>query len=275
MVLADSTQIHQIVMNLATNAAHAIFDKRGSIEVHVDATIVTPELIASARELRPGRYVYITMSDTGCGMDSTTLQRIFDPFFTTKPIGQGTGLGLSVVHGIMKAHDGAVTVYSQPDKGTTFRLYFPEAVAQPTPAPSPPRKIAAGNGERVLYIDDDEAIMQLSTRILERLGYRVSGFNNPEDALAVFNERPHEFDAAVTDLSMPEMSGFDVVRSLRKARPDLPVLMTSGYVRPEDRIVAQQLGIHDFILKPNTVEELGHSLDKVFRELRDAKQAPK
>jgi PAS domain S-box-containing protein len=272
MVLADSTQIHQIVMNLATNATHAIFDKRGTIEVSVELALVTPELIASARELRQGRYVCITISDTGCGMDNATMQRIFDPFFTTKPTGQGTGLGLSVVHGIMKAHDGAVTVYSQPEKGTTFRLYFPAADAQPILAPPPPRKIAAGNGERVLYIDDDEAIMHLSTRILERLGYRVSGFTHPEEALAVFSECPHEFDVAVTDLSMPGMSGFDLARVLRKARPDLPVLMTSGYVRPQDRAVAQELGIHEFILKPNTVEELGHSLDKVFRELRDAKR---
>jgi CheY-like chemotaxis protein len=171
----------------------------------------------------------------------------------------------------MKAHEGAVTVYSQPNKGTTFRLYFPEASAQPTFATPPPRKLAAGNGERVLYIDDDEAIMQLSTRILERLGYRVAGFTNPEEALAVFNERPQEFDVAVSDLSMPGMSGFDLARELRKARPELPVLMTSGYVRPEDRARAQELGIYDFILKPNTVEELGHSLDKVFRALRDEK----
>jgi PAS domain S-box-containing protein len=272
MVMADPTQIHQIVMNLATNAAHAILDGQGTIEVGVEAAIVTPELIASARELRPGHYVCITVSDTGCGMDSTTMQRIFDPFFTTKPVGKGTGLGLSVVHGIMKTHDGAVTVYSQPNKGTTFRLYFPAANAQAAAAAPPPRRLAAGDGERVLYIDDDEAILHLSTRILERLGYRVAGFTNPEEALAVFNERPLEFDVAVTDLSMPGKSGFDVARELRKSRPDLPVLMTSGYVRPEDRIVAQELGIHDFILKPNTVEELGHSLDKVFRELRDAKQ---
>jgi PAS domain S-box-containing protein len=271
-VQADSTQIHQIVMNLAANAAHAIGNRRGAIEVSIDATVVTPELMATARELRPGRYVRVTMSDTGCGMDADTMQRIFDPFFTTKPVGQGTGLGLSVAHGIMKAHDGAITVYSQPDKGTTFRLYFPAAGAQPATTSSPPRKLEAGNGERVLYIDDDEAIVQLSTRILERLGYRVDGFTRPEDALAIFNERPHEFDVAVTDLSMPRMSGFELARELRKLRPDLPVLLTSGYVRPEDRVVARELGIHDFILKPNTVEELGHSLDKVFRELRDAKQ---
>jgi CheY-like chemotaxis protein len=150
-------------------------------------------------------------------------------------------------------------------------LYFPVAEQQAAAVSPPPRKIAAGNGERVLYIDDDDAIVHLSSRILERLGYRVAGFTHPEEALAVFNERPNEFDVAVTDLSMPGMSGFDLARVLRKARPDLPVLMTSGYVRPEDRAAARDLGIHDFILKPNTVEELGHSLDKVFRELRDAR----
>jgi len=271
LVQADSTQIHQIIMNLTTNAAHAIGSNRGMIEVDIAEVSVTPELVATTRDLRPGRYVRIAVSDTGTGMDADTMQRIFDPFFTTKPVGKGTGLGLSVAHGIMKSHDGAITAYSQLGKGTTIRLYFPITDLKPAPSVAPPQKIAVGNGERVLYIDDDDAIVMLSTRILERLGYRVDGFAHPEDALAVFDERPHEFDVAVTDLSMPGMSGFDLARRLRRTRPDIPILMTSGYVRPEDRQLAKELGIHDFILKPNTVEELGHSLDKVFRELRAAR----
>jgi len=268
-VLADSTQVHQVIMNLVTNAAHAIAGT-GAIEVVLEAIQVTPELVAT-RDLRPGYYTRITVSDTGCGMDVDTLQRIFDPFFTTKPAGQGTGLGLSVVHGIMKAHDGAITVYSQPGKGTTFRLYFPTANALQVAMPPPPQKIPAGNGERLLFIDDDEAILDLSTRILERLGYRVSGFTNPQEALSVYKRHPSDFDGVVTDLSMPNMTGFDLFKALREHRPDIPILMTSGYARPEDRRLARELGVSEFILKPNTVEELGHQLDKVFRELRGRK----
>jgi CheY-like chemotaxis protein len=227
----------------------------------------------STRDLRPGHYASVVVSDTGCGMDADTVQRIFDPFFTTKPAGQGTGLGLSVAHGIMKAHDGAITVYSQPGKGTTFRLYFPTANAVQSTVQPPPQKMPAGNGERLLFIDDDEAILDLSTRILERLGYRVSGFTNPQEALRVFRLHPTEFDGVVTDLSMPNMTGFDLFKALREHRPDIPILMTSGYARPEDRRLARELGVSEFILKPNTVEELGHQLDKVFRELRASKPA--
>jgi PAS domain S-box-containing protein len=270
-VLADSTQVHQVMMNLVTNAAYAIAG-RGTIEVTVEDLDVTPELIAT-RDLRPGHYVRVSVSDSGCGMDAATLERVFDPFFTTKPAGQGTGLGLSVAHGIMKAHDGAITVYSQPGKGTTFRLYFPISDAQPSSKQAPPQKMPAGNGERLLYIDDDEAILDLSTRILERLGYRVAGFTNPVEALRVFESQPEEFEGVITDLSMPNMTGFDLARALRERRPDIPILMTSGYARPEDRRLARELGVAEFILKPNTVEELGHQLDKVFRELRNQRAA--
>jgi CheY-like chemotaxis protein len=196
------------------------------------------------------------------------MRRIFDPFFTTKPVGQGTGLGLSVAHGIMRAHDGAVTVYSQPSKGTTFRLYFPIAADQHPRTAEQIHPIAPGGGERVLYVDDDEALVHLTTRVLERLGYRVSGFSHPHQAMAAFNANPHDFDVVVTDLSMPGMSGFELANQLHARRPDIPILMTSGYVRPEDREAAQQRGIRDFILKPNTVDDIGRCLDKTFRELR-------
>jgi PAS domain S-box-containing protein len=270
-VMADATQIHQLVMNLVTNASHAIGNASGVIEVTIDTLQVTADFAAAARELEPGHFARLTVSDTGCGMDNTTLRRIFDPFFTTKPVGQGTGLGLSVAHGIMRAHNGAVTVYSQPAKGTTFRLYFPITADQHPIPPEAAQPIAEGSGERVLYVDDDEALVHLTTRVLERLGYRVTGFSHPHQAIAAFKAAPQGFDVVVTDLSMPGMSGFELATQLHALRPDIPILMTSGYVRPEDREAAQQRGIRDFILKPNTVDDIGRSLDNTFRELRGKK----
>jgi PAS domain S-box-containing protein len=268
LVLADATQVHQVMMNLVTNAAHAIADQSGEIEVKIDPMTVSGELTDAARDLRPGPYVCVSVSDMGCGMDLATLKRIFDPFFTTKPVGQGTGLGLSVAHGIMKAHEGGISVYSQPGKGTTFRLYFPVAQTQSTQPAAPAPPVRLGHGERILYIDDDEAIVFLTTRVLERLGYRVEGFTHPRDALEAFAARPHDFDVAVTDLSMPGMSGFDLAAALRKHRADLPILMTSGYVRAEDRDRARAQNLGEVILKPNTVDELGQALHAMFSAMK-------
>jgi PAS domain S-box-containing protein len=268
LVFADSTQVHQVVMNIVTNAAHAIGNRTGDIEVRIDPINVTAELGDSARELKPGLYACVAISDTGSGIEQATLKRIFDPFFTTKPVGQGTGLGLSVAHGIMQAHEGTISVYTQSGKGTTFRLYFPAASEQRTADPTAAVPSVAGRGENVLYIDDDDAIVLLTTRVLERLGYRVSGFTHPQQALDAFTARSREFDVVVTDLSMPGMSGFDLVEALRRVRADIPILMTSGYVRPEDRQRASEHGLGDVILKPNTVDELGQALHGMFTQLR-------
>lgn len=266
-VLADSTQIHQIVVNLIANAAHAT-DNVGIIELALDTVNLTEEQAAALRDLRPGTYARITVADHGCGMDKATLQRIFDPFFTTKPVGQGTGLGLSVVDGIVKTHEGATSVISQPGKGTTFHIYLPAASGRAANDASKQEPAGRGSGEHVLYIDDDEAIVFLTTRVLERLGYSVAGFTDPEIALQTFRTTPDAFDIVVTDLSMPGMSGFDLTEAMHAIRPDIKILMTSGYVRPEDRDTARDRGVHDLILKPNTVEELGRALDEVFRGLR-------
>jgi PAS domain S-box-containing protein len=272
-VVADSTQIHQLIMNLATNAAHAIGRRAGLVEVEVDAVTVDAELAASSRDLHEGLYACVCIRDDGCGMSKEVLERIFDPFFTTKPAGQGTGLGLSVVHGIMKAHEGAIAVQSQLGEGTTFRLYFPAAKDAAAVRPIALRGGVRGAGEHVLYVDDDEAIVFLTTRILQRLGYRVSGYTDVIAALDALKAAPQAFDVVVTDLSMPVMSGFDFAVAVREVRPDLAVLMTSGYVRPEDREVARERGIRELILKPNSVEDLGHALDRVLRQLRQRQES--
>ncbi|HEV8644387.1 MAG TPA: ATP-binding protein, partial [Burkholderiales bacterium] len=263
-VAADSSQIHQLIMNLATNSAHAIAAGIGLIEISLDAPTVTADFARTSADLREGRYARLSVSDNGCGMDKATLERIFDPFFTTKPAGQGTGLGLSTVDGIMRSHEGAVTVYSQPGKGTTFHLYFPAIGDAATEIEAPQQEVARGKGEKVLYVDDEDALVRLSTRTLNRLGYRVSGFASPVEALNAFRSHPHDFDVVVTDLSMPGMSGFDLARALLEIRPDVPIVMTSGYVRPEDQEMASRLGIRELILKPNTVSELGRILDELL-----------
>ncbi len=263
LILADSTQIHQVIMNLATNAAHAMGD-RGVIEVSIDTVMVTPDLVGGARELREGHFVRVSVSDNGSGIDKATLERIFDPFYTTKPAGQGTGLGLSVVDGIVKGHDGAITVYSQPGKGTTFQVYFPAAAGVPTSEHPAQLPVNRGTGQRVLYVDDDEALVRLMTRVLKRLGYQISGCMSPQEALAIFAASPADFDVVVTDVSMPALSGFELAAELRKLRRDIPILMTSGYVRPEDREVAREQGVRELLLKPYTAAELGAALARVF-----------
>jgi CheY-like chemotaxis protein len=197
-------------------------------------------------------------------MDQETIGRIFDPFFTTKPPGQGTGLGLSLVHNIVASYDGVITVASEPGTGTTFHLYFPgvDAVA-PVAQPDPPEPGPARGGH-ILYVDDEDALVLLVTRLLKRLGYRVTACADAVDALERFRRQPRDFDAVVTDLSMPGMSGFDLAREILAVRPDLPVVMTSGYFRPQDQELAGKLGIRELILKPNTVEELGRALDRLL-----------
>lgn len=285
-VRADATQIHQILVNLLTNSAHAIGDgAAGCITVTLDEVHVAQALEKSRRapfdtpsleevgvlspKLGAGRYVRLSVGDTGSGMDKATLDRVFDPFFTTKPVGRGTGLGLSVVDGIMRSHEGSVIVSSEPGRGTIFRLYFPAVdVSAPFEAQPAREPIALpkseGHGRRVMYIDDEDALVYLMTRVLQKSGYQVTGFTDAEQALQVLRQRPEEFDVIVTDLSMPGMSGFHVTRAIREIRADLPVVVTSGYVRAEDRDTANELGVRELVLKPDTVEELARVLERVF-----------
>jgi PAS domain S-box-containing protein len=266
-VLADSTQVHQIIVNLATNAAHAIGAKSdGLIEIRLDAAKLTVDDSDHSLNLPEGTYVRLYVSDNGCGMDRGTLDRIYDPFFTTKGPGEGTGLGLSVVHGIMKNHDGGIAVYSEPGRGTAFRLFFPAAGSAPAAAQESHSEVQRQRTERILYVDDEEALVVLVTRTLQRLGYKVTGQTDPAKALELFRADPAQFDAVVTDLAMPQLSGFDLASQLLTARPDIPIVMTSGYVRVEDQERALHMGLRDLILKPDTIEQLGRTLDRVFQK---------
>jgi len=272
-VAVDATQIHQVIVNLATNAAHAIGDRGGVIELRLDSCEVGPADVGRAPGLHVGNYVRLCVGDNGCGMSRETLARIYDPFFSTKPVGQGTGLGLSVVHGIVSSLDGALTVYSDVGRGTQFNLYFP-AASEPAKArpPETPQAPRTRHGH-ILYLDDEEALVLFANRLLTRLGFRVTGFIDAAEALHEFGSRPSEFDAVVTDLSMPKMTGLDFAREVLAIRPGTPVVITSGYVRPEDQVKAQQLGIRDFVLKPTTADQLATTLDQLLQDRAETRSS--
>jgi len=263
-MLGDASQVHQVLMNLLTNSAHAVGEGRGLIRLTLERVDVV-EMLAST-QLKPGSYACLSIADSGCGMTTETLARMFDPFFTTKPVGQGTGLGLSVVDGIMKGHGGAVTVESKRGVGSTFRLYFPAAA---TPAQSVvaarPAPLKA-SGQRLLYVDDDPALVRLAARKLTRLGYTVTGVEDPEQALELVRADPMAFDAVVSDLSMPRLPGFELGARILALRPSMPIVITSGFVRAEDEARAREIGVRAFILKPQTIDELGNELNRIFSE---------
>lgn len=259
-VTGDATQMHQVLMNLVTNAAQAIGAEPGTIRIVCENVDIGDEVPVGA-DLTPGRYVRITVADSGCGIDAATLERVFEPFFTTKDPSHGTGLGLSVVHGIMQSHHGAVTVTSQPGEGTTFRLFFPAS----DPAVPAGSSLEASTGARVLYVDDDEALVHLAERALSRLGYVVTGFADSTQALAVLRAVPDEFDAVVADAVMPGLSGLDFIRQARAIRPGLAAVLVSGYVRAEDAEAARALGLPDLVMKPQTAQEFAAILDAHLR----------
>jgi CheY-like chemotaxis protein len=261
-VMVDSAQIHQVVLNLGINAGHAIEHQRGRIDVVLEAIEVGESLAATCPELHVGRYVRLSVTDSGVGMSRDTLDRIFEPFFSTKPPGRGTGLGLAVVRGIVKNHNGAITVTSEPGKGTRFNVYFPVVDGEVTGKPRQAVEAFHGNGERVLFLDDEEPIVLLASRMLNRLGYKVEAHTRAADALEDFRRRPAEFDLVLTDLSMPGASGLDFARSVLGIRPDVPVIMTTGYIDPDDLDLARRIGVREVILKPTTIEEMGRSFHR-------------
>jgi PAS domain S-box-containing protein len=267
LVDVDAGELHQVVVNLTTNAAHAIAGA-GAVEFAVDAVTVGDGAGPTVPGLAPGAYVRLAVTDTGTGMDRATVERAFDPFFSTKPTGAGTGLGLSVVHGIVKSHGGGITVESTLGVGTTFQVFLPAAANAERGLAAPAATASRGRGEHILYVDDEAPLVTLASRILMRNGYLVTGHTNPAVALDDFRARADTFDAVVTDLAMPHMPGFELVEGLRAIRPDIPVVMTSGYVRDEDEAAATRLGVHAILLKPDTMDGLGLALDDVFRAAR-------
>ncbi|MCX7241782.1 MAG: ATP-binding protein [Burkholderiales bacterium] len=263
-VLADATQVEQALLNLCTNAILAIGMRKGVVRIELASGDVGAAL-AGRIGLRAARYVTLTVSDNGAGIAPDTLTRIFEPFFTTRQVGQGTGLGLSVVHGIMQTHQGAVNVQSTPGVGSVFTLYFPptEEAAQAAAAENAPTPMVDGKGRRVMYVDDDQALVFLVDRVLKRKGFAVTTFTNPQEARAALQDNPTGFDLLVTDYNMPGYSGLDLLRDAKAIRADLPVALASGYVTPELERSARSAGADALIYKPNDVNELCETVQRL------------
>ena len=275
-VTADPTQIQQVLLNLGTNAAHAMEGRTGIIDIRVEGITLDEAATRFDLNLRPGRYARVVVSDTGHGMDAATQRRIFEPFFTTKPAGQGTGLGLSVAYGIVQAHEGVIVVHSEPGRGSRFELYFPRAsqVAAATTVTEQADPVSEGRGQHILYIDDDEAQVFLIKRTLERWGYRVSAFLEQREALDALLAGVQQFDLVLTDFNMPGLSGLEVARAIRNAQPDLPVIVVSGFVSDEMRAQVEAAGVREVISKAHEVEELRDAVQRLVKPRERIKPDP-
>jgi PAS domain S-box-containing protein len=263
LVLADPTQIHQILMNLCTNAGHAMREEGGVLEVKLVNVKLDADCTACHLDMKPGASLNLTVSDTGCGMPPEVLDRIFDPFFTTKETGEGTGMGLSVVHGIVRAMSGAITVYSEPGQGSTFKVYFPVIEKRLEPQVSDVEAVPTGS-ERILFIDDEPALADIGKQTLETLGYDVTTRTSSIEALELFKTRPDRFDLVITDMTMPNMTGDNLAGELIRIRPEIRVILCTGYSAKVNEQQAMALGIRAFVWKPVVRREIATAIRKVL-----------
>lgn len=270
VVFADATQVHQVLMNLGTNAWNAMRESPGRIKIELERWVVDEAQAASSAQLHPGVYARVSVSDSGCGMDQATLERIFEPFFTTKPVGEGTGLGLAVVHGIMASHDGAVTVDSEPGEGTVFHLYFPAFAGEAGAIADDDSGVPRGHGERILLVDDEELLIRLGVTTLTGLGYQVETALRPVAALELVRSDPARFALVITDQTMPGMTGTDFASRLRQIRPGLPIILTTGYGMSLTPERLKEAGICQLLPKPTTICLLGTAVHAALSD-----QAPR
>lgn len=266
IALADATQIHQVLMNLCTNSVYAMGD-RGTLQVTLTSVDLTDEKLASltATDLKPGPFLKLSVSDTGHGMDAETMQRIFDPYFTTKEVGKGSGLGLAVVHGIVKRHEGAITVKSAPNKGSTFDVYLPRMEMMGEHSVETASHLPIGS-ERILLVDDEPVVADMVALMLERLGYHVAVRTNALEALDLFRSEPDRFDLIITDYMMPQMTGIELTVEVLKIRPGMSIILFTGYTRKVTEKAAKDLGIKGFILKPPDRKALADLVRDILNE---------
>jgi signal transduction histidine kinase/ActR/RegA family two-component response regulator len=266
----DAAQLHQMLANLLTNAVQAVTGG-GRVTLRAAAVAVSEPRDCTVGRLRSARYARLDISDTGPGIDGAQVERIFEPFFTTKPVGSGTGLGLSLVHGIVLDHDAALEVSSRPGSGTTFSVYLPLSEGEPAQEP-PARSAPAGNGETILVVDDEASLVHLAEEVLASLGYEPVGCVGGREALRVFSAAPRRFDAVLTDAIMPAMSGTELLQQLKGRRPDLPVILMSGFAGPDLQAQALAAGAQAVLAKPLTSAELAHCLAGVLAAQRESQR---
>jgi PAS domain S-box-containing protein len=262
--LADPTQIGQVLMNLGSNAAHAMRDRCGTFEVRLAEVTLDAEDAARFIGLKPGAYLRLTASDTGPGMPPAILDRIFEPFFTTKKSGEGSGLGLSVVHGIVKSHDGAIAVSSEPGRGTKFTILLPR-ITPPARGFSENSVDVPTGSERVLFVDDEILQAKAMSRLLGHLGYRVTAFTDPVEALETFRRDPTAYDLMILDQTMPRMTGGELATEVLKLRPALPIILCTGFSEGLSEGQAAALGIRAFLWKPFSLKEIALIIRQVLQ----------
>ena len=275
VVFADATLVQQVIMNLATNGSQAIGNRPGQVQIMVRQHTVADSPDGSHPDLKPGTYVMIQVRDNGCGMEPAVVERIFEPFFTTKGPGQGTGLGLSVVHGIVTAHEGVIRVESKPGVGSTFSILLPSAEGRKPAQATPPPPLPPSRGtERILLVDDEQALLAVGEKLLRRCGYQVTACHNPEEAFEIFRKAPSDFDLIITDYSMPALSGADLARKILEIRPTTPIVVCTGYTTRLNREQALQMGFCDLLSKPINLEELHQAVRHALGESSDASRQP-
>jgi CheY-like chemotaxis protein len=266
VVEADPIQIHQVMMNLCSNAHHAMRDRGGTLQVDLVDIEIDKAKAAQCGGIKEGPYIELTIKDSGHGIPHEYMDRIFDPYFTSKEKGEGTGLGLAVVHGIISSHGGAITVESKIGRGTTFHVLFPKqnqtsSPDQPATAATPARQEGT---ESILFIDDEPALIDIGKEILASLGYQVEPCTSSEEALALFRDDPERFDLVITDLTMPKMTGDLLAQEIMRIRPGIPVILFTGYSDLVSRERFNALGIRDCLMKPLTRKDLAESIRRVL-----------
>ena len=263
-VMADSTHIHEIIMNLGTNAYHAMREKGGVLGITLRQEEIGSDDSKYDPNLHPGTYLELIVEDTGHGIDANIMEKIFDPYFTTKSVEEGTGMGLSVVHGIVRDHGGDIRVYSEPGKGTAFYVYLPlietgsveREIISAGPVPT--------GTERILFIDDEEQIVQMVQQILESLGYHVTPRTSSVEAFEAFRAKPDEFDLVITDMTMPNMTGAELAPRLLKIRSDIPIILCTGFSELMDEKKANAIGIREYVMKPVIRDKMARTIRKVL-----------
>jgi PAS domain S-box-containing protein len=265
MVMADPTQVHQVAMNIITNAYHSVEDDGGKISISLKEKVLTITNLPDP-SLEPGKHIILSVSDNGQGIPPEAMNKIFDPYFTTKERGKGTGLGLAVVHGIILEHRGAVKVTSEIGKGATFDIYLPLMDKSDRSEPNAANEAQPTGNERILLVDDEEPIARLGRQMLERLGYMVTERNSSTDALKAFGANPYDFDLVITDMTMPNMTGDQLTKALKKIRSDIPVIICTGFSEKMNQEKAEAVGIKGFLMKPVVKSKLAQIVRNVLDE---------
>ena len=266
-VLVDPTQVHQVLMNLCTNAAHAMEKTGGVLKVTLRSAVVDRENCPPAVDLKPGEYTVLTVSDTGTGIAPEVLPKIFNPYFTTKTVDKGTGMGLAITHGIVTDYGGAISVDSREGHGATFHVYLPVVRQQQVPVVEEEGELPLGR-EHILFVDDEELLAEMGGEMLARLGYNVTTRRSSLAALATFQEKPADFDLVITDQTMPDMTGLELARRMLQIRPDIAIILCTGYSNLVDEKKAKSCGIKEFALKPLTRSMIAKLIRKVLAEPR-------